>query len=88
MIIDILGWIGLIAILPSAIFQVVKNFQRKSTKGFSLVMAASVFIGLFLFSIVSFFEPTPVPTIVQFVVGAVVWGIVLLQMAIYRKKNE
>ena len=87
MIIDILGWIALIVIMPSAIFQVVKNFHRKSTKGFSLVMAASVFIGLFLFSIVSFFEPTPVPTIVQFVVGAVVWGIVLLQMAIYRKNN-
>ena len=86
MIIDILGWVAFIVIVPSAIFQVVKNFQRKSTKGLSLVMAASIFIGLFLFSIVSFAEPTPIPTLVQFVVGVVVWGIILLQMAIYRKR--
>ena len=87
MIIEILGWIALIVIMPSALFQVVKNFQRKSTKGVSFLMAASLFTGLFLFSIISFARPTPIPTIVQFTAGVVIWGIVLLQMALYRKKN-
>ena len=87
MIIDILGWIALIVIMPSALFQIVKNFQRKSTEGVSLIMAASLFTGLLLFSVVSFAKPTPIPTIVQFTTGVVIWGIVLLQMAVYRKKN-
>ena len=88
MIIDILGWIALIVIMPSALFQVVKNFQRKSTEGVSLFMAMSIFTGLFLFSIVSFATPTPIPTIVQFTAGVVIWGIVLLQMFIYRKERK
>ncbi|MFY9457653.1 MAG: PQ-loop repeat-containing protein [Candidatus Spechtbacterales bacterium] len=88
MIIDIIGWIALIAIMPSALFQVIKNFQRKSTEGVSLLMAVSIFVGLSLFLVVSFARPTPIPTLVQFLGGSVVWGIVLLQMFIYRKEGK
>lgn len=87
MIIDIIGWIAFTAIVPSSLFQIVKNFRRKSTDGVSFFMSASIFAGLSLFLIVSLAEPTPLPTMVQFAVGSAGWGIVLLQMAIYRKNK-
>lgn len=86
MIIDIIGWVALVVIVPSSIFQIIKNFQRKSTEGVSFLMSVSIFVGVSLFLIVSLARPTPLPTIVQFAAGSVLWGIILLQMAIYRKK--
>ena len=87
MIIDIIGWVAFIALAPSSLFQISKNFRRKSAEGVSFFMSAAIFTGLSLFLIVSLAEPTPLPTIVQFAVGSAGWGIVLLQMAMYRKNK-
>ncbi|OGZ57553.1 MAG: hypothetical protein A3B96_00465 [Candidatus Spechtbacteria bacterium RIFCSPHIGHO2_02_FULL_43_15b] len=83
-IIDALGWTGLILLFPATWFQIIKNYKRKSTQGVSLMMFLSLFTGLCLFFIVSLFQQTPLPVIVQFAMGGLGNGIVLLQMAVYK----
>ena len=84
---DILGWAALFLLIPATWFQILKNFRRKSTKGVSSLTFLSIFAGLSLFFILSLLEPTPLPATVQFGLGVVGSGIVLFQMAIYKKNS-
>lgn len=86
MFIDILGWIGLILVFPATWFQIIKNFQGGSAQGVSLWMFITLFLGLGSFFIVSLLRATPIPTTVQFGLGTLGAGIVLLQMFLYRNR--
>lgn len=88
MIIDILGWLALVFVLPSAWFQIFKNFQGKSVDGVSFLMFFSLFVGLGLFFVVSLFRVTPLPTTIQFGLGTLAAAIVLWQMFWYRTKKK
>jgi uncharacterized protein with PQ loop repeat len=82
--IDILGWLGFLLVLPATWLQVLKNFRTKSTGGVSALMFVLLFLGLGLFFILSLLETTPLPTTVQFGAGTFGAGVVLLQMWLYR----
>lgn len=85
MIIDILGWVAIAIIIPATWPQIIKNFKRKSTEGMSLLFIFSLFAAMTLFLIVSLFRPTPYSVIANFAMSMVGYGVVLLQMVIYRK---
>lgn len=86
MFIDILGWIAIAIIIPATWPQIIKNFKRKSAEGVSILFMLSLFAAMTLFLIVSLARPTPISVIVNFGTGMVGYGIVLLQMFIYRKE--
>lgn len=88
MIIDILGWIALMVIIPATWPQIVKNFRRKSAEGVSGLFILAQFAALTLFLIVSLSRPTPLPVIVNFGLSVIGYVVVLLQMAVYRNKEE
>lgn len=88
MFIDILGWIAIAIIIPATWPQIIKNFKRKSTAGVSILFMVSLFAAMTLFLIVSLARPTPISVIVNFGMSMVGYGVVLLQMFIYRKEGE
>lgn len=81
----LLGWTGLIAVLPAAWFQVVKNFRCKSADGVSVLTFVSLLAGTSAFFIVSFFDGSSMPLRISFLSGALGSVVVLFQKYLYRK---
>ena len=88
MLLDIVGWIGVIILVPATWFQVLKDFQHKSTAGVSVLTFGAIFLGTFILFFVSFFDGSSLPIQAQFALGAVGSAVVLFQVRHYRARRH
>lgn len=81
------GFLGFVILLPVSWFQIFTNYKRRSTEGVSVLMFATLFVGLMLMFSVAVHDGSAWAIILNFGIGAVSAFIVLCQMYWYSRKH-
>lgn len=88
-IFEIISWAAMIVLTISGVPQLILNIKKKSVQGLSWLMFGSLFFGMSVLSIRSFFETGDIVIRINYSLGALIALLINIQIFYYRiwKKN-